>query len=288
MTLKRLMRWSGVALAGVALAVFVGGMGVYGASEYMLRQSSPDKAAAIDVPSDVASIAEGKRLSFVHGCLSCHGPSAEGNVLFDEPLIARIVAPNLTYSIRHHSTADIITAIRKGVRPDDGTTMIVMPSQAFAPLSDSDLGHILGYLASLPPSEGPESGISIGPIGRVGLLIGKYQTSLQLVERASPPPEATDAETTLGRYLARTSCAQCHAADLGGAEHPEGVAPSLRVVAAYSPEDFATLMRTGVGSGGRKLGVMTGWAAMNFSNFTSEEVRALYRYLHGMPEAGAR
>ena len=284
----RFLRWGGVALGGVALAVLLGLAVVYCASEYMLRQSSPNRAAAIDVPTDVASIAEGKRLSFVHGCFSCHGPSAEGNVLFDEPLIARIVAPNLTYSIKHHSTADIVTAIRQGLRPDGGTTMMVMPSQAFAPLSDLDLGRILGYLASLPPSEGLEGGISIGPVGRLGLLVGKYQTSLQLVERASPPPEAADAESTLGRYLARTSCVQCHAADLGGAEHPEGVAPSLRVVAAYSPDDFATLMRTGIGSGGRKLGVMTGWAAMNFSRFTDAEIRALYRYLHGIPEAGLR
>ena len=33
--------------------------------------------------------------------------------------------PNLTYSIRHYSTADIVTAIPKGVRPDRGTTMAV-------------------------------------------------------------------------------------------------------------------------------------------------------------------
>jgi hypothetical protein len=72
----------------------------------------------------------------------CHDASAQGNVQFDEPFIARIVAPNLTYSIRHYSKAEVVTAIRTGVRPDGGRQWWWMPSQAFVPLTDSDLGRI--------------------------------------------------------------------------------------------------------------------------------------------------
>jgi mono/diheme cytochrome c family protein len=259
-------------------------MVVYGASEYLLRQTSPVRAGAINIPTDAASVAEGQRLSMVHGCIGCHGAAAGGNVLFDEPLIATIVAPNLAESVRRRSTADIVTAIRQGVHPDTGRTMMVMPSQAFAPLSDADLGRILAYLKSQPPSKAMEGRVSIGPVGRLGLLAGQYKTSLQLVEQATAPPEPADAQGALGRYLARTSCAQCHAADLGGASHPEGVAPSLHIVAAYSPEAFSQLMRKGVGLGDRKLGVMTGWAKAYLSSFTDAEVQALYRYLHDMPE----
>lgn len=280
----RLLRWCGMALGGVAVAVLVAGVLAYGASEYLLRQTSPLRAAAVQIPTDAASIAEGRRLTMVHGCAGCHGASGQGNLLFDEPLIATIVAPNLTRSIRRLSTGDIVTAIRHGIHAETGRTMMVMPSQAFAPLSDADLGRILAFLRSLPPSTGLEGGVSIGPVGRLGLLAGQYKTSLQLVEQASAPPEAADAEAAVGRYLARTSCAQCHAADLGGASHPEGVAPSLRIVAAYSPDAFAQLMRKGTGLGDRKLGVMTGWAKAYFSNFTDAEVQALYRYLHDMPE----
>lgn len=98
--------------------------------------------------------------------------------------------------------------------------MIVMPSQAFAPLTDAHLGSILAWVKSVPLAQGLEGGVSVGPVGRVGLLSGKYQTSLQLVDRAQAPPEAADAEAAQGRYLARTSCALCHAANLGGADHP--------------------------------------------------------------------
>lgn len=284
----RIFRLCGLVLTSVAGLAVVASAAVYCASEYALRQRSSHQSPAIPVLTDMASVVEGERLSKVHGCIGCHGAAAAGNILFDEPLIATILAPNLPYSVRHYSTADIVTAIRNGVRPDGGATMMVMPSQAFAPLSDEDLGRILGYLASQPLSPGLERGVSIGPVGRVGLVAGKFQTSLQLVERAVPPPEAFDAESATGRYLARTSCAQCHAADLGGAEHPEGFAPSLRSVAAYSPEDFARLMRTGIGMGDRKLGIMTGWAATYFSSFTDTEVQALYRYLHAMPELSQR
>ena len=99
---------------------------------------------------------------------------------------------------------------------------------------------------------------------------------------------AAAGSAALGRYLARTSCAQCHGADLRGASHPEGIAPDLRIVVAYSAENFATLMRTGMGLGGRKLGVMTPWAASYFSSFTAEEVNGLYAYLHTLPPVVSR
>lgn len=282
--MKRVLRWVGMAVAALALLAVVAALVVYAWSESMLRRHSPVRAASVTVPTDAASIAEGRRLSLVHGCVGCHGAGVAGNELLDEPAIATIVAPNLTTIIRTYGDADLVTAIRHGVRAD-GRTMIVMPSQAFVPLSDADMGRLVGYLRSLPPVPGPGARAEIGPIGRIGLVLAKYKTSLQLVEDASDPPEATPGSATLGRYLARTSCAQCHGADLRGASHPEGVAPDLRIVAAYSTENFATLMRTGMGIGGRKLGVMTPWAASYFPSFTAEEVDGLYAYLHTLPPA---
>ena len=51
-------------------------------------------------------------------------------------------------------------------------------------------------------------------------------------------------------------------------------------MAAYSPEAFAELMRTGVALGGRKLGVMGAKARNNLSHLTEAEIAALYSYLH--------
>ena len=120
-------------------------------------------------------------------------------------------------------------------------------------------------------------------VGRIGLAVGKFKTVAQLMADAEPPPEATSAQATFGRYLARTTCAQCHGTNLRGDSTPDFTSPDLRIVAAYSPEAFAELMRTGVPLGGRKLDTMGPWARQTLSQLTDTEIAALYGYLHAMP-----
>jgi mono/diheme cytochrome c family protein len=163
--------------------------------------------------------------------------------------------------------------------------MVVMPSEAFVGLTDEDLGRIVAFLKSLPAAAGPEAGLSLGPIGRIGLAVGQFKVAAQLIADTAPPPQAASEEAVYGRYLARTTCPQCHGADLRGTSNPDFTSPDLRVVAAYSPEAFTELMRTGTAVGGRTLGMMTGWARNNLSQMTDAEISALYSYLHRLPAA---
>jgi mono/diheme cytochrome c family protein len=197
-------------------------------------------------------------------------------------MIAKIVAPNLTAAVRKYSDAQLAVIVRKGVRPD-GRSVLVMPAEAYTWLTDADLGRIIASLRSLPPSPGPGPGISVGPLGHIGLATGKFKTVAQLIADAEPPPEATGEQAVFGRYLARTTCAQCHGTHLRGASTPDFTSPDLRIATAYSPEAFAALMRTGVGIGGRKLETMGPWARQTLSQFTDEEIAALYSYLHALP-----
>ena len=64
---------------------------------------------------------------------------------------------------------------------------------------------------------------------------------------------------------------------------PAFTSPTLQVVAAYSPEGFARLLRTGVPLGGRELVEMSAWARNNLSHLTDAEIAALYSYLHSIP-----
>ena len=105
----------------------------------------------------------------------------------------------------------------------------------------------------------------------------------QLIAESVPPPEARGEEAIFGRYLARTTCSHCHGADLRGGSNPEFTSPSLKVVAAYSAESFAKLLRTGVPPGERKLATMGAVAREHFSLLTDPEIAALYNYLHGLP-----
>ena len=278
--MKRLLRWIAIALGAlVALGVVALGV-VYVLSERIVRHTYEVPAAAVSIPTDPAAITEGRRLATILGCFGdCHGRHGEGRVMFDQPMIARIVAPNLTSAVRRYTDVQLATIIRQGVQPG-GRSMLVMPSEAFVTLTDADLGRILAFMKSLPAVEGPGPSVSLRPVGRIGLAIGKFKTAAQLIAEAVPPPEATSEEAAFGRYLARTICAECHGGDLRGASNPDFASPGLAVVAAYSADAFTELLRSGVALGGRTLPVMGPRARENLSYLTDAEITALYGYLH--------
>lgn len=282
--MKRLLRWIGV---GAGVLVVLGAVAyavVYVMSERILGRHYDAPAGALTVPSDAASIAEGRRLATLRGCLGCHGKDAEGIVLFDDPLIARIVAPNLTRAVRKYSDAELVTIIRHGLRPD-GRSVVVMPSEEFVTLTDEDLGRIIAYMKTLPAVDGPDPAVSLGPLGRIGLVLGAYQTTAQIIAGMVPPPDTAQPQAAAGRYLARTTCAHCHGTDLRGASNPDFTAPALQIVAAYSPEAFTQFLRTGVALGGRELRVMSGVARKQLHDLSDDEIAALYSYLHAIPYA---
>ena len=202
--------------------------------------------------------------------------------MFDEPMIGRVVAPNLTAAVGKYSDAELGGVIRNGVRPD-GRSMVVMPSEEFVGLTNEDLGRIIAFLKSLPAVEGPGPSVTLGPLGRIGIVTGKFKTVAQIIAETIPLPVATNEAAARGRYLARTTCPQCHGTSLGGASFPDFTTPSLQIVAAYSPESFKQLLRTGVPLGGRRLETMGPWARNHLSHFTDSEIFDLYSYLHALP-----
>jgi cytochrome c553 len=279
----RLLRWIGIALGSLVALALTAYLVVYVLSERLLGRVYQVPTVSISIPTDPGSIAEGRRLATVRGCVgSCHGPQAEGMILFEDPLVGRIFAPNLTAAVRKYSDAEIAVAIRNGLRPD-GRSMIVMPAEAFVGLTDEDLGRIIAFLKSLPETPGPDSSLSLGPLGRLGFVIGKFKSVAELIDQTVPPPEAMNAEAAYGRYLARTICAGCHGTSLNGDSNPDFTSPPLQAVAAYSLQEFAELLRTGVALGGRNLGVMSAESRNNLSLLTDTEIAALYRYLHALP-----
>ena len=70
--------------------------------------------------------------------------------------------------------------------------------------------------------------------------------------------------------------------DLRGSSEPMADAPmrpNLRMVLAYSEADFTTFMRTGKALGDRDLKLMSSVARWRYSQFTDNEIKALYDYL---------
>ncbi len=276
--MKRIWRWLRIGLFSAALLLVVAGAVIYLLSERILRRTYSEPRVGIAVPSDSQSVIEGRRLSMVRGCSGgCHGREIEGGVFIDNLLLARLVAPNLTAAVRKYSNADLARIIRRGVRPD-GSSVIGMPSEMFSRLTDEDLGKILAYLRSVPPHSGPAPQRRLGPIARVAFVAGRLRPAAELIRTAARLTDTypQDGDSTApGGYLARTSCTECHGLDLRGGD----TAPDLRIVAGYSFEAFAWLMRRGKALGNRELSLMSRVARGRFSHFTDQELRVLYTYL---------
>jgi mono/diheme cytochrome c family protein len=285
---RRLLRWVASSVTAIFLLGLLLVVAVYVGSERTLRRTYAVGRRAVTLPAatlpaDSTALAEGERLARVRGCFGgCHGERFEGQVFFDEPGVARLVAPNLTQAAARWSDPELVRIIRYGVRPN-GRSVFSMPSHTFSALSESDLGGILAFLRHTPPEPGPPAELDARWLGRLGLVLGKYQPEAELIpEDATRPPLATPREPLAhGRYLARTICTECHGIDLHGAR--DGSTPDLRIVAAYSHQAFTRLLREGVPLDGRPLGLMGRVARGRLRYLTDAEIADLYRYL-GTPK----
>jgi cytochrome c553 len=88
-----------------------------------------------------------------------------------------------------------------------------------------------------------------------------------------------------GKYLALTSCTECHGQELIGST--ETSTPDLAIAASYSDQAFERLMRTGIALGDRELRSKSKVARKRFAHFTGNEIRALHRYLQTLAPQNA-
>lgn len=269
--MKRFLKWTAVTIGSIVAALLIV---IYAGSEYRLRQKFDVALTPLPVPTDTASLARGQHVYQTRGCDGCHGEGMAGHVFFDQPMVARLVAPNVVRAIRGYSDPELARLLRHGVRPN-GQGVAVMPSAMFH-LDDADLGSLIAYLRTLP-DKGSDTlpSTSIRLLARVGLVTGQYKLEpLSIAHDAPRPPNGPD-PAAKGLYVAKSTCTECHGQKLEGDE----TTPSLSVVAAYSPAEFARLMREGMPRDGRKLDLMARVARSRFVHLSDDEVNALYAYL---------
>jgi mono/diheme cytochrome c family protein len=283
---QRFVRVIGYVCAFVAAIVMASAIAVYVISERVIhRKYDVALEPPIEIPTDASSIAEGERLARIRGCNGgCHGDSVGGRA-WDEGFFAgHAMAPDLALASRTYSTAEITRIIRHGVRTN-GEGVEIMPSPMFYHLSDADLGRIIAFLRSAPVTDKRMYAFNAGPMWRWQMANGEWAPWPEDIATLGPrmaPPAAGDT-LRVGEYLARTSCSECHGNTLEG----DGRTPNLTVAAAYSPEDFTTLMRTGTALGGRDLHLMSEVARSRFAHFTDAEIAALHAFLRSRAQPPA-
>lgn len=265
------------AVGVVLLAVVI----LYAGSEWVIRTKHDVALTPIAIPADAASIEEGGRLAKIYGCRGCHGPNSEGRVWDSPPwFVASITAPGIAGRIAPYSDPELLRLIRHGIKRD-GTSLFVMPTIAHRFIADDDAGKLIAWLRTLKPgAKDVDRPMHYGPLGRLGLLTGGFKPSLQIGTVASRTRPAEN-----GRYWYDSVCSECHKLNEPNTTDSGAVAPPLATMAAaYSPEDFRKLLRTGVPPGGRDLGLMKEITLEATYAMTDEEIAATHSYLRG--EAG--
>jgi cytochrome c553 len=280
---RKILKWTGLAVGVFIGLIVIAMVVVWVAGGRVLAQRWDVPLTTISIPSDSAAVVEGRRLAATRGCTGCHSLDLSGGLIFDDPMMARISAPNLTQSLQRYDEEQVATMIRHGVWPD-GSGSPAMPSSMYYNLSDSDLGFIMAFLKSVPPVESELPTSSFRLMGRLGLAMGEFNVEAAVIDHDADriPPTMPDGSPS-GRYLAYTACTECHGKDLEGGGFSNS--PPLVIVRGYSLDEFARLMETGAPQDGRDLYLMDDVALSRFSNFSEEEIRALHSYLQTMEAA---
>jgi cytochrome c553 len=278
--LKKVLKWLGFVVVGMAALVVIGIAYVYFASERtMQRQYVAADDRPLVVPSDIVSIADGQRIAVLAGCPQCHGQKLNGGLVDDIPNLVRLVAPNISVRLPEYSDAQLATVLRKGVKPD-GSSVLFMPSEMYRHLDDRDLGKLIAYLRTVPATpEGVREKTEVRIIGRALLAAGEVKPAALAIQTLPPPANTFDGTNPVshGRYLTMSFCSECHGQNLEGFAPID--APPLTVAKGYSSEAFAKLMHDGVPLGDRSLRLMGPTSQARFSQFTPGEVAAVHAYL---------
>jgi mono/diheme cytochrome c family protein len=133
---------------------------------------------------------------------------------------------------------------------------------------------------------------ALGPIPP-GPIVGSFATNIPAVPADDPARQLRER----GRYLFTiSSCAFCHSGDGRGGNKVNwrgigtvwsgNLTPHASGLGAWSDEDIARVLRSGVRRDGRQIH----WQAMpwdSYSNYREEDLRSLIAYVRGMPSLAA-
>src|SRR5689334_19897847 len=96
--MRKWLKRIGLVLIVLIILAVVGVFAAAASSDARLNKTYEVPAAAlqISVPTDQASIDEGRRLMTIRDCFGCHTSTLGGDVLIDDPAVGKVYARNLT------------------------------------------------------------------------------------------------------------------------------------------------------------------------------------------------
>lgn len=277
--MRRLLRVVGYVVAAIAGLALVAVVAVYLVSWRLLASAPAPQPSRLTSPT-AEQLADAPRQLRALGCVGCHGANLQGNLFFDEPGLAKLYAPNVALLAGKMSDGQLDHAIRQGIGHDGGP-LLVMPSQQYQFLTDSEVAALIAAIRRLPRAGTEQPPKSVGPLGRLGLAIGKFKTApATLEEYKSAQLPDFGPQFARGRHIVQTTCVECHGPQLKGKEvKPGTVSPDLSIAGAYDLGQFKAMLRTGVGPANKNIGMMGEVARSDFSHMTDDEIAAVHAYL---------
>lgn len=295
--MNKSLKWLGILLGGILGIALIGLLGYFIYWQIQARQTIEVDVAPLEIPTDQASIDRGQILVEIVRCTECHGKDLSGIQWAgsQRPILTGAFGPsNLTpgeNGLENYTDEDYVRAIRHGVG-QDGKALIYMPSNFYVDLNESDLGDIIAYLKTLPPSDEPGP-----PNNWFGPLLWDFVLSnpqglpaIKMIDHEAEReiPTGPDPGDTLayGEYLA-LPCRSCHGDDFAGVPMLERLGvPSPNItpynLGDWTEEDFFTAMREGAVPDGTFIPQsLMPWTAIG--QLTDEELHAIWVYLQSLP-----
>jgi len=287
------------ALAGLAAAAFSAALWM---GERKLERTVEVRVVPVAYTRNPQALKLGKYLFDSRGCGECHGPQGRGRLFVDDPdggMQAR--APDITPkgAVATYSEADWVRSIRHGVTPS-GRALLMMPSEDYNRLNDSDFAALVAYVRSLPPGEGAGAVVRLPATVRALYGAGMFKDASEKIDHRLPPsaPVAVAASVEHGAYVANT-CIGCHGAGFSGgriAGGPPDWPPAANLTPGEGsamklyedPASFIAMMRTGRRPDGSAVGKVMPFDALK--NFNDVDLQAMHAFFRTLParKAGGR
>lgn len=310
--MKKRLNWTQVFVIFALLALV--GLAVF----YILTM--PTIITARQLPKDYkGDPKKGEYMFYAGGCASCHARPASakctdprykdshdltGGRCLHTPF-GTFYAPNITpdkeTGIGAWSTAQFVTAMKKGVAPDGSHYYPAFPYTSYQHMTIRDLIDLKAFLDRLPAKKARNIAHDLPLPFRLRRGLGLWKL-LYLDGKTFTPDPAKSAAVNRGAYLVNGPghCGECHSPrnliggfisgeELSGAKNPdgEGVIPNLTPhkygLKSWSASDIAYGLKTGFTPEFDSFGGSMVKVQQNMAKLTDADRAAIAAYLKSLP-----
>jgi mono/diheme cytochrome c family protein len=293
----------------VALVIFgvIGFVVLTSPSAYRLIRA---EAPAPDA-NRTANVENGRVLFFAGGCTSCHAvPNNDdklrlgGGYALKSPF-GTFHIPNISShkqdGIGSWTTADFIRAMREGVSPDGRHYYPAFPYTSYQRMNPEDLSDLFAFMQTLPAVEGRVRDHELPFPFNIRRGVGLWKLAF-LDGQVFTPDASKSASLNRGAYLVEGPghCVECHSERNGagaiieerrfaGGPDPEGrgtvpnITPHQTGIGGWTPEELATLLKTGETPLFDTVGGPMGAVVANTAQLPDADRQAMAEYLLSLP-----